>query len=188
MSKIIEEYLGGLQNCIEEISRQNIEEIADTVFNAYEKGHRIFIMGNGGSAATASHFACDLQKNTAAKGKQRMRATALTDNLSVITAIANDVEYNAVFEEQLIDQIDKGDVVIGITASGNSQNVLQAIKYAKNNGAIAVGLIGFGGGKLKDLADKSITLSCCDYGQVEDMHLVLEHIITSLVKSKIHAL
>ncbi|MBT3362715.1 MAG: SIS domain-containing protein [Chloroflexi bacterium] len=188
MSKIIEDYLSGLQNCIEEISRQNIGEIADTVFAAYQKGHRIFIMGNGGSAATASHFACDLLKNTAAKGQPRMRATALTDNLSVITAIANDVDYNAVFEQQLIDQIDKGDVVIGITASGNSQNVLQAIKYAKNNGAIAVGLIGFGGGKLKDLADKSITLSCCDYGQVEDMHLVLEHIITSLVKSKIHAL
>jgi D-sedoheptulose 7-phosphate isomerase len=188
MPKIIEEYLSGLQDCIEEISRQNIEEIADIIFNAYEKGHRIFIMGNGGSAATASHFACDLQKNTAVKGKPRMRATSLTDNLAVITAIANDVEYDAVFEEQLIDQIDKGDVVIGITASGNSQNVLNAMQYAKAGGAIAVGLIGFGGGKLKDMADKSITLSCCDYGQVEDMHLVLEHIITSLVKSKTHAL
>ena len=156
---LIEEYLAGLQECLEELSTHDIEEAANIIFDAYRKRKRIFIMGNGGSATMA-----------------------------FITSLANDIGYDRIFEEQLIDQLVKGDVVIGISASGNSPNVLRAIEYARKNGAVTIGFIGFGGGKLKDLADKSIVLSKKNYQQVEDAHMVLAHIIPCRIKEKIEAL
>ncbi len=182
---IIKDYIKGLYQCLEELSEQNIWGIADVIFNAYKDSKQVFIMGNGGSAATASHFARDLAVGTAIGGKPRLRATSLTDNVAFITAIANDIDYSSIFEQQLIGQLNEGDVVIGISASGNSANVLQAIEFARSNGAITVGVIGFGGGKLKELAHKYIVLSSRDYGQVEDIHLSLAHIISYLVRERI---
>jgi D-sedoheptulose 7-phosphate isomerase len=152
---------------------------------AHADGKKVIFMGNGGSATTASHFARDISIGTAAEGKPRLRAASLVDNVAMITSLANDVDYNSIFKEQLVGQLDKGDVVIGISASGNSPNVLEAIKFARGQGAVTVGLIGFGGGKLKGLVDKSIVLSSRDYGQVEDTHLVLDHIVTCLVRERI---
>ncbi|MGD1118537.1 MAG: SIS domain-containing protein [Dehalococcoidales bacterium] len=185
---LIEEYLAGLQECLEELSTHDIEEAANIIFDAYRKRKRIFIMGNGGSATTAIHFARDLQIGTAVAGKPRVRANCIADNMAFITSLANDIGYDRIFEEQLIDQLVKGDVVIGISASGNSPNVLRAIEYARKNGAVTIGFIGFGGGKLKDLADKSIVLSKKNYQQVEDAHMVLAHIIPCRIKEKIEAL
>lgn len=182
---LVENYIKGLYECLEELSRQNIEEIADIIFDAYKKGKQIFIMGNGGSATTASHLARDLRIGTAIEGKPRVHATSLTDNVAVITALANDIDYSSIFEQQLIGQSDEGDVVIGISASGNSPNVLKAIEFARKNGAVTVGFIGFGGGKLKELVHKCIVLSSKDYGQVEDIHLSLAHIVAYLVKGRI---
>ena len=142
-------------------------------------------MGNGGSATTSSHFARDLQICTVVAGKPRLRATSLTDNVAFITALANDVGYELIFEEQLIDKLQAGDIVIGISASGNSPNVLNAIRYAHENDAITIGFTGFGGGKLREIANKAITLSRRDYGQVEDIHASLAHMICYLVKERI---
>ena len=182
---IIQDYIKDLIECLEELSQQNIEEIANIVFDAWKKEKRVFIMGNGGSATTASHFARDLQIGVAVRGKPHIRASSLADNVALITALANDIGYSSIFEEQLTGQLEEGDVVIGISASGNSSNVLKPIEYARKNGAITIGFIGFGGGKLKELAHKSIVVSSRDYGQVEDIHLSLAHIISYLVKERI---
>lgn len=179
------EYIEGLIKCLEEVSKQNAEEVADVIIDAWRKGKQVFIMGNGGSATTASHFARDLRIGTAVKGKPRVRAISLTGNMAIVTALANDIDYSSIFEEQLIGQLEEGDAVIGISASGNSANVLKAIEYAKKNGATTIGFIGFGGGKLKELVHKSIIMSSKDYGQVEDVHLSLAHIISNMVKEKI---
>jgi D-sedoheptulose 7-phosphate isomerase len=182
---IVQDYVKGLYQCLEELLEQNIEGIADIVFDAYKKGKQIFIMGNGGSATTASHFVRDLQIGAAVAGKSRVRAISLTDNVALITALANDMGYSSIFEGQLVGRLEEGDVVIGISASGNSPNILRAIEFARSTGAITVGLIGFGGGKLKGLVHKCIVLSSKDYGRVEDIHLSLAHIISYLVKEKI---
>jgi D-sedoheptulose 7-phosphate isomerase len=165
--------------------KQDINEIADVIFKAYQEGRQIIIFGNGGSASTSSHFVCDLSLQTAVKNKPRVRVIGLTDNMAVITARANDIDYSSVFKEQLITYLNKGDVVIGISASGNSPNVINAIQYAQENGASTVGLCGFGGGRLKELAEKSVVFSSRDYGQIEDIHLSTAHIISYLVKEKI---
>jgi D-sedoheptulose 7-phosphate isomerase len=185
-NKIVSDYVKELHTCLDELSRQDIEEIAGTIFDAYKKGKQIFVLGNGGSATTACHFARDLQIGTAAVGKPRIRTTCLTDNIALVTSLANDIDYGSVFKEQLIGQLTEGDIVIGITGSGNSDNVLKAMEFARSQGAIIVGLIGFGGGKLKELAHKHIVLSSKDYGPVEDIHLVLSHIITYLVREKLN--
>ena len=184
-NKMIADYLKGLHACLDEISQQDIEGIVDIIFTAYKKGKQVFIMGNGGSATTASHFARDLQIGTAVEGKPRLRAISLTDSVAIITALANDMDYSSIFKEQLIGQLEEGDVVIGISASGNSPNVLKAIEFARTQGAITVGLIGFGGGKLKELVHKAIILSSQDYGPVEDVHLSLDHIISCLVRERL---
>ena len=181
----IQNYIKGLNHCLEELFQQDIDKIADIIFDAYKKGKQIFIMGNGGSASTASHFARDLAIGAAVKGKPRLRAISLTDNVATLTALANDIDYSSIFEQQLVGQVEEGDVAIGISASGNSPNVLKAIEFARKNGALTVGFIGFGGGKLKELTHKCIVLSSKDYGQVEDAHLCLTHIISYLVKEKI---
>jgi len=183
--EIISDYLKGLRFCLEEISEKDIGEIVDIIMTAYATGKKVIFMGNGGSATTASHFARDISIGTAAEGKPRLRAVSLADSVAMITSLANDVDYNSIFKEQLVGQLDEGDVVIGISASGNSLNVLEAIKFARSKGAVTVGLIGFGGGRLKGLVDKSIVLSGRDYGQVEDTHLVLDHIFTCLVRERI---
>ncbi len=183
-----EEYLADLKKCLSELSAREIEEVAGIMLDAYRKNKRIFIMGNGGSATTAMHFARDLQIGTAVEGKPRIRTACLADNVAFITAIGNDINYESIFKEQLIGQIEKGDVIIGISASGNSPNVLQAIDYANKNGAITIGFIGFGGGKLKDMARKSLVLSMKKYQQVEDIHMVLAHIISCWLKNEISRL
>ncbi len=179
---IVQDYIKGLNGCLRELSPQSIEEIAGIIVDAWKKGKRIFIMGNGGSATTASHFARDLQMVTATAGKPRVKAISLTDNVVIITSLASDKDYSSIFEEQLVGQLEEGDVVIGISASGNSPNILKAIEYARRNGAITIGFISFGGGKLKELVHKAVILSSRDYGQVEDVHLSLDHIISYLVR------
>lgn len=183
-----EEYLGELKGCLEELSAGEIEAVAGLILEAYKKGRRVFLMGNGGSATTAMHFARDLQMGTAVAGRPRLKATCLADNMAFVTAIANDVNYESIFTEQLVGQAAAGDVVIGISASGNSPNVLRAIDYANGIGAVTIGLIGFGGGKLKGLARKSIVISRKNYQQVEDVHMVLAHIIPCWLKNEISRL
>lgn len=184
---LISDYIDGLGDCLKALSEQAITDIVETIFKAYQKNKQIIIMGNGGSASTASHFARDLRIGSKVEGKPRVRATSITDNMAMVTSLANDMDYSSIFREQLVDQLNEGDVVIGISASGNSPNVLKAIEYAREKGAITIALTGFDGGKLKGLVDKAIIVSSRDYGQVEDVHLSLDHIITYAVKDKIAA-
>jgi D-sedoheptulose 7-phosphate isomerase len=183
----VQEYLKGVKACIDELSEENIGNIVKLLFGAYLSNRQVYIMGNGGSATTAMHFARDLQIGAAFKDNHRLRATCLVDNMAFVTAIANDISYEAIFEEQLKSVVKKGDIVIGISASGNSPNILKGIEYARKDGAYTIGFIGFGGGKLKDIVDYSVTLSSKSYQQVEDVHMVLVHVISLLVKEKISA-
>jgi D-sedoheptulose 7-phosphate isomerase len=182
--QILRSYLMGLRGCIDEIEKQDVTQVAQAILQAYRKGRCIYIFGNGGSAATASHFARDLRIGTAVAGQPRIKAISLTENIVTMTSLANDLNYESVFLEQLAGQIGAGDIAMGISCSGNSPNVLAAIAYARENGATTVGFTGFGGGRLKNTADTSINLSICDYGQVEDIHLALCHMITYMVREK----
>src|SRR5437868_3446621 len=130
------------------ISLPDLQAVLSILEEAYHNGHRIFVMGNGGSAATASHFALDLAKNTIMPGAPRLKAISLTDHVPLITAWSNDTHYEHIFAEQLANLIEPGDVVIGISASGNSLNVINAIRLAKQYRAYTVGLLGASGGKM----------------------------------------
>jgi D-sedoheptulose 7-phosphate isomerase len=181
----LKNYLHGLRKCLDEIEPQDIQGVAEIIYQAYKKGGQIFVFGNGGSSATASHMVCDFKKGTSIPGKPRLRISCLSDNIPIFSAIGNDNSYENVFVEQLISQVNQEDVVIGISCSGNSTNVLKAIKYAKECGAITIGFTAFGGGMLRETTDKSINLTCQDFGQSEDIHLSLSHILTYLLKGMI---
>src|SRR5438270_10666209 len=131
------------------ISIPQLERVLLLLEDAYHNGRRVFIMGNGGSAATASHFALDLSKNTITAGAPRVKAISLTDHVPLITAWSNDTAYEHIFAEQLANMIEQGDAVIGISASGNSLNIINAINVAKGSHAVTIGLLGAKGGKIK---------------------------------------
>jgi len=180
-------YLDGLRGVLNEIHEDAVARVIDVLWEAYRAGSRIFIIGNGGSAATASHMMCDLAKGCAAEGRPLVKAMSLTDNVSLLTAVGNDIAYERVFTEQLRVFLEPRDVVVAITASGNSPNILDAVRYAGERGARTVGLIGFGGGQLKALVDADITVSSRNYGHVEDVHCVLEHLISQCLRERITA-
>ena len=182
----VDDYIKDLQKIIGSLPKGKIEEIVKLIRNAYKNSKNIFIIGNGGSSSTASHFACDLAKNTIKnfndKNERRLRVISLTDNQALISAIANDISYDDIFSEQLSNLVNKGDLVIGISASGRSKNVLKAVELASKKGAITIGLIGFDGGKLKDIADHSIIVPVKHYGKAEDAHHIIMHIISYYIK------
>ncbi len=138
-------------------------------------------MGNGGSAATAAHFANDLSLGPRVFGGKAYRAISLTDNTALMTAAANDLGYDSVFVEQLKTLLGTGDVVIAISASGDSPNVIRAVEYANEAGAVTIGLTGFDGGRLREIVNEHVHIATPkgDYGPVEDLHLILNHLITS---------
>ncbi|MFQ6067505.1 MAG: D-glycero-beta-D-manno-heptose 1,7-bisphosphate 7-phosphatase [bacterium] len=175
----IEDYLTKLKETFDGLPYSQIARIKDILLRAYRENKKVFIMGNGGSAATASHFACDLGKRTAGKDifRKRFKVIALTDNVSLLTAWANDAAYENIFLEQLKNLLDAGDIVIAISGSGNSRNVLRAVEYANANGALTIGFTGFEGGKLKDIAKECLIVLSNSMEQIEDIHLILEHLL-----------
>lgn len=181
------EHVEGLRDCLIELVEQadTIEKIADIIFSAYKENKQIFVMGNGGSALTASHCALGFEKQSAVESKKRIKAISLTDNVGLITAWANDENYVSIFKEQLVNKLCKGDVVICISVSGSSPNIIEAAIYSQEQGAIVIGFVGFGGGKLWKLADECVALSSKNYGQVEDIHLALTHILSDILRGKI---
>lgn len=174
----IRDYLSALRGVLDELSVESVERVIEVLEDAYRKERTVFLCGNGGSAALASHWACDLAKGTVAAGAPRLRAMSVGDNLAMLTAYANDLDYSQVFAEPLRTYARPGDVAILITASGDSANILEAAKAAREIGMVTVGLIGFGGGKLAALVDHQITVNCREYGPVEDLHLILDHIVS----------
>ncbi|MGQ9681274.1 MAG: D-sedoheptulose-7-phosphate isomerase [Anaerolineae bacterium] len=181
---IIQRYLKELTEVLQHLPLAEIERLVDLLHDARLDGRQILLLGNGGSAATASHFACDLAKNTIADGLPNYRALALTDNVPLLTAWANDSSYENVFCGQLACLLRPGDVVIGISGSGNSPNVLRAIEMARKGGATTVGVTGFAGGRLRELVDLAIVVPCHCMEQVEDLHLVLEHLVVTALREK----
>src|SRR5713226_9692214 len=141
---------------IQSISRPQLEGVLRLLEETYRDRHRIFIMGNGGSAATASHFALDLAKNTIMPGAPRLKAISLTDHVPLMTAWSNDTAYEHIFAEQLASMIEAGDVVIGISTSGNSPNVINALEMSKQSRAYTVGVLGATGGRIKEMVDAYI--------------------------------
>ena len=173
-------YLNYLCSVLESISTDGIEDFISVLLDARENGSSIYFIGNGGSAATASHFANDIAIGTKSFDKP-FRVISLCDNQSIITAIANDYGYNEVFSQQLKVLLREHDVVVAISASGNSVNLLNALDVAKQKGAITVGLSAFDGGKLKGKADISVHVptSKGEYGPAEDAHMALDHLISN---------
>src|SRR5436305_13012139 len=147
----INAYFDEVDQMLQAISLLDLQKVLHLLEQAYRGHHRIFIMGNGGSAATASHFALDLAKNTIVQGAPRLKAISLTDHVPLITAWSNDTAYEHMFAEQLVNMIEPGDLVIGISTSGNSRNVINALKLAKKSRAATVGLLGARGGKIKEM-------------------------------------
>lgn len=177
-------YLETLRVSLDEIDEADVLAVADVLMQAYEGCRRVFVMGNGGSAAAASHFACDL--NLATRERKRLQAVSLNDNTPLLTALANDFGYGEVFREQLANLVTAGDVVIVISASGDSENILKAVRLARERGAVTVGILGFGGGEAGTLVDHQLTISNQDFFVVESVHATLAHLLAGILRQRIH--
>jgi len=164
-----------------------IEEAKEALLRGYEQDQSIFLFGNGGSAALASHFACDLGKGAVVNGngQKRFRVLALTDNVALMTAWANDACYERVFAEQLHNFVAPGDVALAISGSGNSPNVLGALEVAREAGAVNIGLTGFRGGNMKHLCDICIIIPSENMQIIEDLHLSVTHAIFSVIRQRL---
>lgn len=181
----IEDYLEKLKDTINCLDLKEVEDFFQVLIDCYERENQVFIFGNGGSAATASHFAADLNKGVSHGLKKRFKIICLNDNIPTMLAYANDLSYNDIFVEQLKNFLNKDDVVIGISGSGNSKNILKAIEYANKAGAITIGITGFDGGRLKKIAKHSVNANVLDMQISEDIHLILSHIIMKLFYKKL---
>lgn len=183
------QYLADLHAVLTAIDPSGIADAALRFERAFEAGRQIFVAGNGGSAGTASHLACDFQKTTLAKSHatvtKRIRAIALSDNVPLLTAWGNDVSYDEVFGQQLLALANPGDVLLVITASGNSPNILNALHAARELGVETIGFLGFQGGKAKALCDLAVVAESENYGVIEDAHSVLMHMITANLKGAV---
>lgn len=175
----ITEYLSLVSKAISELPEDKLRDIIDTLKKAHAEGRHVFLLGNGGSAANATHIAEDLQKGIKECSGKRFKVTSLTESVPLITAWANDASYEDIFAEQLDSLLEPGDVVIAISGSGNSPNVLKAVQKANEMGAITIGLSGFSGGKLAGLAQKSIVVASDNMQRIEDVHLIIGHLIFS---------
>jgi D-sedoheptulose 7-phosphate isomerase len=175
-------YVAELQETLDNLPWEAIHDTVSRLHHARLTDRQVFIMGNGGSAATASHMACDLGKNTVLPGRPRFRVMALTDNVALLSAYANDDGYENVFAEQLANFVRPGDIVIGISTSGNSPNVLKAIELARQVGAITIGWTGYDGGMLAQMVDVPVVIPNHCMEQLEDVHLVLEHLVTTALR------
>jgi D-sedoheptulose 7-phosphate isomerase len=162
---------------------EELEKIFNVLKNARDSGNQVFVMGNGGSASTASHFVADLLKTSITNENIRFKAISLSDNIPVLLAWSNDESYDTVFSNQLENFVEKDDVVIGISGSGNSKNVLNAIQLANEKHATTIGLNGKGGGKLSEIVKINLTIKSDDMLTIETIHLLICHLLTTMIRS-----
>ncbi len=180
-------YVESLKNALDQFPHFHFERLIEVLLKTYHEERRIFVMGNGGSGATASHWVCDINKGCCQRSEKKFKMICLNDNVSSILAYANDLSYEEIFVEQLKNFFVKGDVVIGISGSGNSQNVINAIDYANRNSGITVGLCGFSGGKLRQSVQIPLLIKIPDMQKIEDIHLIVVHMsMQRLVKELEH--
>ena len=192
----IASYLDGVAEIARSISQAEIAAVVDLFFECWKNGRTIFLIGNGGSAGTASHFACDLNKVTAVEGRKRLKAMSLVDNVPLLTALINDNGWEHLFTEQLMNFFQPGDVVCAFSVHGGtgsdqaglwSQNLLRAMDYAKRHGGKAVGIAGFDGGAFRRVADPCIVIPYHTTPHVESFHVVLHHLIAFRLREMIEA-
>ena len=182
------EYLEGLKRVVDRVDTRQIAALIAELQRAYDKDRQIFILGNGGSAGTASHMACDLAKNVIGKrldrSTRRFRVMSMTDNVPLITALGNDLGYEHVFTEQLLLFARPRDLLVVITGSGNSPNVVNAVKLAREMKLRTAGLLGFDGGQARPLLDVAVLIPEPTYGYVEDLHMVIDHLLVAYFHKK----
>lgn len=185
-SEYIESFFAGVSTIIEKISRTDIERMIEAIFGIWKSGNCIYLVGNGGSAGTASHFAADLSKCTACEGRPRLKAISLVENVALVSAIINDEGWEHVFVEQLKTHFRAGDAVLALSVHGGSgsdragpwsQNLLSALRFARENGGTALGFSGFDGGPMKEIADVCVVVPYNTTPHVEAFHVVLHHLI-----------
>lgn len=177
-------YLDRLRAMLAAIDVNAVAAAADILIAAYDGQRTVFVCGNGGSASTASHMAADFGKNAVGAGKRRLRVISLNDNMAWFSALANDLGYASVFTEQVENLLGADDVLVALSASGNSENVVKAAELARTRGARVVALVGFDGGRLAQIADAVVHLPASHYGPVEDGHLILNHVFTEALKAR----
>jgi D-sedoheptulose 7-phosphate isomerase len=181
----IDTYLTELESVIHHLSRNDVRAVADALLDNWRARKQLFIIGNGGSAATASHMMNDMNKFTLVAGKHRFRAIALTDNVPLLSAVGNDLAYADIFVEPLMNLLQPGDSLIAISASGNSPNIVKAVEYARAHGAKVIGFCGQPGGKLAQISDLKIIIPSDRIGQQEDGHLILDHVLSAALLERI---
>jgi D-sedoheptulose 7-phosphate isomerase len=178
-------YMDRLRGAIDGLDLDELNSALNALAAAYERGCAVYIFGNGGSGATASHFVCDFNKGVSSGKPKKFRFVCLNDNIPTLTAIANDIGYEDVFLRQLDGTLAKGDLVIAISGSGNSENVIRAVEYAKGAGAEVIGITGYGGGRLRQLSDYSMHVGIDDMQIAEDMHMVFDHMSMSILGARL---
>lgn len=183
----IRQYLDRLLTTLSGMPVDSIASLSEMLYRAYSDGKQVFVLGNGGSASTASHMAADLGKNTIGPNMRRFRIMSLNDNIPLLTALSNDLGYENVFAEQLQNLIQPGDMLIALTGSGNSPNVVRAVEYARSRSAQVAALLGCGGGSVAELADLSVLIDSGDYGVIEDAHVVVNHILVEHFRQRLAA-
>ena len=179
-------YAAELQESLANLPWNAINDVVHALVTAWKEQRRVYVMGNGGSAATALHMAADLSKNTAVAELPRLRVVSFNDDMALFSALANDTTYAEVFREQVVTYVEAGDVVIAISASGNSPNVLNAVTAARELGATTIGLSGYYGGKLANMVHIPVVVNNHSIEQVEDLHMMIEHMVTASVRQAVH--
>lgn len=185
MNRFSDAYIKKMRKAFDEFPHKQFEEMVNIFLKALMEKKTIFVMGNGGSGATASHWACDMNKGCSFQNDKRFKMICLNDNIPTLLAYANDICYEDVFLEQLKNFLNKDDIVIGISTSGNSKNVIKAIEYAKSMEAITIGLVGYSGGKLIKLVKVAVHIPVEDVQIVEEVHLMVAHMTMQCVLEKI---
>ena len=186
MSKdFFDHYIEEEQRLLGEISEAEFDKVIKLFKAAYVGGKQVFVFGNGGSGATASHFACDINKGVSYGHDKRFKVICLNDNIPTMLAYANDTSYDDIFIEQLKNFMQPEDLVFGISGSGNSANVVRAVEYARDNNAKTLGFTGFNGGRLGEVAALSINVASEDMQKIEDIHLILTHMIMQSFMKKL---
>jgi len=179
---VLREYLRQVREALTTVSEEKVLRVAEALLRARERGSTVYLLGNGGSASTASHAANDFTKTGGVDASPALRTVSLPDNVSMLTAWANDISFEDVFSAQLKALLRAGDLVVAISGSGSSPNVLRAVETAREMGAISVGLAGFAGGRLRETADLCVVVPGFAQGPIEDVHLVLVHALTEILK------
>lgn len=176
----IVEYIELERSVLQALDVEAINDAMNLIMEAYEAQKKIYIFGNGGSSATASHYQNDFNKGISEYVEKKFNFVCLNDNMATIMAIANDIGFEEVFRFQLKNKLEEGDIIIAISGSGNSKNVINAVEYAKSQGNKVIGMTGFNGGKLKQLSDISLHADINSMQVTEDIHMIFDHMIMSI--------